>query len=68
MDFNKRWRRELQFNVVMLGLSSLACVLTALVRDPLGLSHERPLRVSQQFQTADAGSATVSQFGRQPPR
>lgn len=68
MDFNKQWRRELRFNVVMLGLSSLACVLTALVRDPVSRSTETPLRISQHLQTADVGSATAGRFSRQFPR
>jgi hypothetical protein len=68
MDFNKRWRRELRFNVVMLGLSSLACLLSALARDPVSLPNETPLRISQHYQTADAESAAVGQFSRQFPR
>jgi hypothetical protein len=68
MDFNKRWRRELRFNVVMLGLSCLACVLTALVRDPVSLSTQTPLRISQNYQTAAVESASVGQVGRQFPR
>ncbi len=65
MNFNKRWRTELRFNLIMLGLSSLVCVLTALVRDPHSLAQERPQRMIPQLQTADAGSSTVGQLNRQ---